>query len=276
MTNKELIEHVCAENLGADYLYELQTQLDEELKKPVSEQDFDRIEDLTEAISVLNGTDQFISKRAEMGLAKVKADIHQNQHRKIRIRRRWVAACICAVLIGSNAWSYTAYGMNAFSAAYQIFTGGIVIDFSKHDPTSSEAGNVYAEEMKQICAEHNIDARIPTYIPDGFSPTENYGSINDLDLYTSVSFYFQLEAKKLILQMKYIKTDEVDIPLGIPSDQHNISEQVIDNTVVTVSKEDNQFTAAFMIDRIQYSICADGVDYDECQRILESFFKTVR
>ena len=73
--------------------------------------------------------------------------------------------------------------------------------------------------------------------------------------------------------MTHIKTDEVSIPFGIPSDYHNISEQVIDNTVVTVSKEDNQFTAAFMIDRIQYSICADGLDYDECQRVLESMFK---
>lgn len=272
MTNKELIEHMRTENLGMYYLIELQAGLDEELKKPVSEQDFDRIEDLTEAISVLNGTDQFISKRTEIGIARVKADIHQNKHRKIRIRRRWIAACICAALIGSNAWSYTAYGMNAFSAAYQIFTGGIVIDFSKHDPSSSEAGNVYAEEMQQICSEHNIDARIPTYVPEGFSPTENYGSVNDLDLYASVSFYFRQKAKKLIIQMTHIKRDEVSIPFGIPSDHHNISEQVIDNTVVTVSKEDNQFTAAFMIDRIQYVICADGVDYDECQRVLESFF----
>ncbi|MCQ2417848.1 MAG: hypothetical protein MJ071_08570 [Oscillospiraceae bacterium] len=272
MTNKELSEHMRVEHLGADYLHELQIQLDKELKKPVPEQDFDRIEDLTEAISVLNGTDHFISKRTAIGIDRVKANIHHNQHKKINIHRRWIAACIVAVLIGTNALSYKAYGMNAFSAAYQIVTGGIVIDFSKHDPTTSEARNVYAEEMQNLCSEHNIDARIPTYIPDGFSPTENYGSINDLDLYTSVSFYFQLKTKKLIIQMKYIKTDEVSIPFGIPSDQHNISEQVIDNTVVTVSKEDNQFTAAFMIDQIQYSICADGVDYDECQRILESFF----
>ena len=171
MTNKELIEHMRTENLGMYYLIELQAGLDEELKKPVSEQDFDRIEDLTEAISVLNGTDQFISKRTEIGIARVKADIHQNKHRKIRIRRRWIAACICAALIGSNAWSYTAYGMNAFSAAYQIFTGDLSGDTLSNiqwgdgitEAGKTAYGNAAAKAESLVGTEGRIFARPHTH-----------------------------------------------------------------------------------------------------------------
>lgn len=40
-----------------------------------------------------------------------------------------------------------------------------------------------------------------------------------------------------------------------------------------ILKEDNQFTAAFLEDNIVYVIFADGLSYDECQKVIESLAK---
>lgn len=273
MTNRELIERVYSNHSDAEYLRELQDCLNDELKKPVSEQDFDLIEDITEAIAVLNGTEQYVSTRTEQGIAKIKNDIQQQRRKKMRIRFGGIAACIAAVLIGTNVLSYSVYGQNVFSAATQVLKKEVVVDFSKQDSTSIEVGNAYEEDMRQICAEHNMDVHLPTYIPEGFEPTEYFIDFTELDCQKILSFYFKKGSKKLIFMAIQILTEEGNIPLGIPCDEHHVSEQVIDNTVVTVVKEDNQFNAVFMIDQVQYQVCSDGVDYDECQRVLESCFE---
>ena len=273
MTDKELLARISSADPDAEYRQELQEQLMEELNKPVSEQDFDLIEDLTETIAILDGTEQFIGKRTELGISKVKQNIQYQKRRKRKFRRKWIAACACVVLIGSNIFSYTAYGMNAFSAAYQFYKGGFVIDFSKQKNITVADDNPYAEDMKKICSEHDIDALLPTKMPEGFSPTNNYGEYIDLDELSVLSFYFQNGSKKLIIRYSKIKSDETGIPLGISSDHHNISEQSINGTVITISKEDGQYTAAFMIDEIQYTFYAEGIDYDYCQIILHSIFE---
>jgi len=273
MTDKELLARISSADPDAEYRQELQGQLTAELNKPVSEQDFDLIEDLTEAIAALDGTEQFIDKRTELGISRVKQNIQYQTRRKRTVLRKWIAVCACIVLIGSNVFSYTAYGMNAFSAAYQLFKGGFVIDFSKQKNISVADHNPYAEDMRKICSEHDIDALLPTKMPEGFSPANNYGEYTDLDVLSMLSFYFQSGSKKLIIRYSKIKSDETDISLGVSSDHHNISEQIINGTVITISKEDGQYTAAFMIDEIQYTFYADGIDYDNCQIILHSMFE---
>ena len=91
MTNRELIERVYSNHSDAEYLRELQDCLNDELKKPVSEQDFDLIEDITEAIAVLNGTEQYVSTRTEQGIVKIKKDIQQQRRKKMNAK-----FCICS------------------------------------------------------------------------------------------------------------------------------------------------------------------------------------
>ena len=59
-------------------------------------------------------------------------------------------------------------------------------------------------------------------------------------------------------------------PIGIASDHYNITEQMVNDTIVYISKEEQQYTAAFMVDDTQYVLAADGVDYDECYQVLIS------
>lgn len=67
--------------------------------------------------------------------------------------------------------------------------------------------------------------------------------------------------------------ETVPPPIGIPTEQYEISEQLINNTLISVMKEDEQYTATFIIDKTQYIIYAEHLDYDECQKVLDSFYE---
>ena len=71
MNRNELLEYMRNYNPDQDFLDELQQQLTDELAKPVSEQNYDLIDELTEAISVLNGTEEQIRTTAEAGIGRV-------------------------------------------------------------------------------------------------------------------------------------------------------------------------------------------------------------
>ena len=75
----------------------------------------------------------------------------------------------------------------------------------------------------------------------------------------------------MIQIMDYDHPDNMP-PMGVPSDHYNISEQIIDDITVCVSEEDQQFTAVFEEDTIQYMLYIDKSDYAEGQKILDSMF----
>lgn len=260
-------------NPDAAFLAELQERLSNELKKSVDELDYDRIDEMTEAIAVLTGKDEVINERVSAGIERTLAVLHRKEKQRKISRICRAAAIACAiVLIATNVWSYSAYGMNAFSAAYQFLNGGITVDLTVPTDEGKEAGNKYAQDMQDKCAEHHISAQIPRYIPAGFAPTENYGKLIETDLYKDLLFYFGKGNAKLFLQVREFADQSTITPIGIPTDTHNISEQVIDGTTIHIVKEDQEYRAVFLIDRTQYALGADHLDYDECQRVLESLF----
>ena len=163
--------------------------------------------------------------------------------------------------------------MNAFSAAYQIVNGGIIVDLNSRDSEEVYSGNPYADDMKRICAENGADILIPSYIPEGFKPTDGYGEFDETSTGNDLLFYFRKNNKKLnIFVAEYSDTSDL-LPVGIPTDHYEISEQIIQNTLITVMKEDDQYTAAFTINKTQYIIYSEHLDFDECQRVLYSFFE---
>jgi hypothetical protein len=273
MEKHELSKYLQTKNADAEYLRELQQQLDEEMEKPVEEQDLDRIDELTKAISVLNGTDEFLAQRAEHGIRQLRQTVLRTRRKK-RIRRSaYAAVCACAVLAVSNVCSYIAYGTDAFSAVYQIIKGGITFDLTQQSDTPSETGNPYLQEMQQICAEHDMDILLPSYIPAGFEPaSETYIGYHKLNGSQNIKFDF----RKKKIKLQFIAEEYFSIgnytPMCIPSDEYNVSVQTINGNSIYITKEDKQFNAIFLIGNIQYAIFTDGLDYDECQRVLESFF----
>ncbi len=67
----------------------------------------------------------------------------------------------------------------------------------------------------------------------------------------------------------YENSDDIP-PIGIPTDTYNLVETEINGQTSFVLKEDGQFTATFLNNNIVYVITSNKLDYDECQKVVES------
>lgn len=268
MTDKELLQEIQAEQ---ELLLDARNRLQAEIDKPADMRDYDLIQELTAKITMLDGSEEWIQQRTEKGIRLVQAEIWHH-FRKKRIRMvRILVSCAC-LLLCCNIGSYKVYGMDMFSAAYRLIKGGIVFDLTQQDDAPEEAGNCYLEEMQKICAEHDMEILLPSYIPSGFQPAAVYGKYVYGKRSKEMEFYFKKGKIKLNFNIEEFQDIDSYIPLGIPSDEQNISKQVINGTTVYIVKEDNQFNALFLVGTTQYAIFTDGLDYDVCQRVLDSFF----
>ncbi|MBQ6039222.1 MAG: DUF4367 domain-containing protein [Oscillospiraceae bacterium] len=270
MTDHELLEKINSDDDEQQLLHNAKAQLDIEINKPFNQRDYDLIDKLTKQIALLDGTDEWIQRRSQTGVKLMQAEMLK-RHKSITMKKIYIAApCILTIIILiSNALTISVWGTNVFSAVYQIIKGGVTIDFSKESEIIQEDFTTYSDEMKQICEQYNIPAKIPTYIPNGFVPSENYGTF--YDTLTKQVLFFNFKRNQEILNFQISKiTSSDNSSLGIPTDHHNISIQAINGTTVHIMKEDSQYSAAFMIDDVQYLIATDRLDYDECQKILDS------
>ena len=273
MTDQELLRKIQIDD-DNELLNELQKKLMQEFAKPVQNQDFDLIDDLIKTIDEITGENRRTDEIAEKGILAVQRENHRLiSNRRIK-RLRWIVPAACLMLIvGTNVWTYTAYGMNAFSAAYQALNGGINVNLNSIHTQEVYSGNPFADEMKSICEENHITARIPGYIPEGFSPSDIYGDKQILSDRTILSFHFYNSNKKLNIGITVFNTLTDPSSIGIPTDHYEVTEQIVEDTVISVIKEESQYTATFVIEHTQYLIYADQLDYDECQRILNSMFQ---
>ena len=277
MTDNELRKTIESDDTDQLMLALLQDKLDTELEKPDDELDIEKINQITATIDIITGTDQVTAEKSQQGIQKLKQELHQQRgRRRIRVLK-WIAACACLILIVSNIWSFSAYGMNSFSAAYQLLSNGIVID-TQDDESEPYSSDAYYDEMRTLCRNNGFpeDVLVPSYIPEGFKPAPEFGEVHSDDIQCTIRFDYQIGRTRLVFYMIQNSDEEYIQPIGIPSTEYNISEQVIGDTTVHIQKErkDRQYWAVFQIGLTQYIIVSDGLDYDECQRVLESMFET--
>ena len=276
MTEQELLKAIQSDDTDQIMLAALQSKLDSELERPDDELDIDKINRITATIDIITGNDRITAERSQPGIDKIKQELHQqSRHSRIRIIK-WAAACACFLLIVSNIWSFSAYGMNSFSAAYQLMRGGIVID-TRNGESETYSSDAYFDEMRSLCRKNGFpdDVLLPSYIPEGFKPTPECGKVYSDEIRNVIDFYFQSSSSVLDLTIMEYKSKENIQPWGIPSTEYNITEQVFGDTTVHIQKErkDHQYWAVFQIGLTQYMLFSDGLDYDECQRVLESMFE---
>ena len=272
MTDLELLKNIQSDD-EQELLQDAKVQLDAELRKPSDQRNYDMIDELTKRITLLNGTSESIKKRSQTGIRLMQAEI-QKQSKAVHIKRAYIVlpCALAIVILLSNALTISAFGTNVFSAVYRIITGGVTVDFSKETEAVQDEGNAYYDEMKQLCEDHDMPVQIPAYIPAGFIPTDIYGEFVDSPVKSFVSFYFKRNKEKLQFRFTVPKDDSAS-KVGIPSDHHNITEQEINGVTVHVVKEETRYTAVFMTGDIQYFMFAEGLDYDECQKVLESMIQ---
>lgn len=266
MENKDyILEKIRSDSsFGKLNAEELEKQLDRELAKP--NPDYDLVDELTAAILEARGK---VVKEID-----VQSEIRTIKQKSIKHFKcpKWAitVSAACLVLICANTVSVAAWGTNIFSAFVQFTKGDLTIDFSKQEqniislPTSEN--DPYG--IKEKCAEYDIYPMIPYYLPDGFKLTDFKENI--LSHSTDLRFFYKNDNAKLILSYEaYKNTDDIP-PIGIPTDSYNLVETEINGQTVFILKEDSQFTATFLNNNIVYIITSNKLDYDECQKVVES------
>lgn len=260
-------------DMKEDMIADLQRELKEEMSKPSSQWDCEKISEITETIHNLS-CDRKIETNETGKTALIKkvkkAKASKSPKKKIYRRIGAVAACLL-IGVGINAASLSVVGMNMFSAIYQITKGGVTIDMNKKEvielPTTAD--DPYG--MKAKCAEYDMYPLTPSYIPEKFELVNLV--VDELSSFTHIIFQYKDSGIKLNFDFCQYNEGEEIPPIGIPTDTYNIVEEEINGHTMYILKEDSQFTAAFLEDNIVYVIFADGLDYEKCQKVVESLAK---
>lgn len=267
MENKAyILEKIRSDgSFGKPDAEELEKQLDRELSKP--DPDYDLADELTAAILEARGKSiKEPDVQAEIETIKNKAD---NGIRRFRCPK-WAAAAsaACLVLIAANTVSAAAWNKNIVSAIIEFTKDGFSVTFNKKDvielPTSED--DPYG--IKAKCAEYDVYPITPYYLPEGFKLTACKENI--LSHSTDLRFFYENGNAKLILSYEAYKNSYDIPPIGIPSDTYNLQEVEVNGQTMFVLKEDGQFTATFLNGGIVCVITSNKLDYNECQKVVES------
>lgn len=265
---KELSEKINSDkHFKSEAYLHMKRQLDEETSKPLRKRNFDKIEQLTEAMSeLLYDTDTDCSE----GISKLYSRIEQEKiknRKPIRVIKKFLPAVCCAVVIfAANCISVAAWNKNIVSAVIEFTKGGFSVSFDKKDtvelPTSENDPYGFIAKL----AEYDIVFETPFYLPDGFS----LGHLGHNENSNAASVTFDFYNGKQSISIGYDKFYNEVGQIGIPSDHYNISETEINGYPAIISKEDNQFTITYQKDKTVFFMFTQDVPYDECEKIVKS------
>ena len=270
MEDNRKIDLEIIEKLNADSSIENQSL--EQLRREYAEErakknpDYALVGELAMIIAQKEG-----AKPENIDVPECVAEIKRRAGIKHRIfaPKRLAAACIPLVLLlGLNAYTINAQGVNVFKALVDFVQGGVLIGFEDEPkdvvelPTSENDPYGFVAKL----AEYGIEFETPHYIPDGFVLTTIDTNCNDIG--QSVCFIFENNNENFSTEYtKYFN----EIPkIGIPSDYHNISETEVNGSPAVVSKEDDQYTIIYQKDKKEFFMFADKVPYEECDKIVDS------
>lgn len=272
MNNKDIIKQVLneADSFQSKSTAELREMLDKELSKSDDETDYGLVDELTTAIIESDGKNRLT---VDVNKELDKLQNRTEKHSRIINFPKWAVglSAACIMLFCVNCISVAAWDMNIISAVIKFTKGGFSVNFGEHEndvdvielPTSEDDPyGIIAE-----CAKYDIYFETPHYIPDGFVLTDIDSNVNE-DYANDVRFIYWNGEKHFSISYKRYWNEAGSI--GIPSDHYNISETTVNGTHAIVSKEDNQYTIIYQKGKFVFFMFADGVPYDECEKIIES------
>lgn len=267
---KDLAEKINADREFTMEAYNyIRSELDKETTKPLRKRDFDRIEQLTAQLNELTGDNSDSEQPDTSELYKRIRNYEKTSKKPFSVMKRFAPVLCCMVLVlAANCITVLAYDMNIISAVIKFTQGGFSVDFGNQPekivlPTSED--DPYGLIAK--LAEYDIEFETPHYIPEGFVLTEVDTNVNE-NYANTVRFIFRKNKQTISIDYERYWNDVGQI--GIPSDHYNISETEINGSPAIVSKEDNQYTITYQKDKTVFFMFADGVPYDECEKIVES------
>ena len=265
MTEQELLQTITQERLA-----ELQGELDQVLAQPESELDADQINALTAEIDRLSGGDQATAAQAQQGIQQLKQNLRaQKRQRCIRHILR-AAAAVCGLLLAVNLGFYLVRGKSVFAGLQEHRSTGIVLQLD--GIPAKPAQNPCADEMQQAYAELGIAPRIPAYLPNGFLPGTPFSNAETVEQSAKIVFHFARARQTLTVKAQQFSGAPGLYLFGTDSDDFTDTVQQIGDVTVYTVKEKQHYTAAFQIGQTQYTLEANGLDFDECQLVLASMF----
>ena len=274
MTNEKLAELMNENHADLEYLEELLDSLREEMSKPKEERNYEEINELTDARSVICGSEEYFRERTDEGISRLKQNLNDSGNIKKRrfVWRRLVPAVAAAIIITTNVLAYSVFGMNAFSSAIRILDGSIQISYNNTDDKKAE--NPYSQQMLEKCNETGFTPLIPKYLPPNMKPTDVWGRVHNEGNIPDIRFGLSKDNKKLIFQFINVMGTSNGIELGIPMKTHDISEETIAGvTVYFIKKTSTEFHVSFKKEQIVYIISSDGIKEDEFRKVLNSMFE---
>lgn len=271
---KELAQKITSDKDFEKNAFEyLKKQLDEENIKPSGKRDYDKIAALTAELCELSDgsgqtADDFKSQKRKLYKKVSEYDTKKNRASIKAFRKVIPILCTAAVMLVANCVSVMAWNMNVFSLVVELTQGGVSIDFSNEKdkitlPTSED--DPYGITGK--CEEMNIFVETPHYLPDGFTLVDFESELNDFADY--IGFTFEKGSQKISISVQNYHDGDLS-NVCIPSDDHNISEITICNHQAILSKEENQMNLIFNSGSCVINIFTDDVDYEECDKIINS------
>ena len=272
MNSKNIIENVPreSESFRDKSASELREMLDRELSKPDKQIDYGLVDRLTTSVLEVEGRKR-LAVDVDDELDKFRNRVSK-RNRKFFLPKWAVSLSVaCIVLFCANCISVSAWSMNIFKALVNFVQGGVLIGFEDRQEESvielpTSENDKYG--IREKCAEYGVYPLVPEYLPDGFQLTDIETEANKY--YLRVIFYYNKGSTILNIDFQQFYNSE-DIPtIGIPSDTHNITEKEINGQTMYILEEDNQFTATFLRNNMIYLIFSDGLDYEECDKIVNS------
>lgn len=263
--DKKMIERQMFD-LDKEILSDLKRNLTEEMSKPSDERDETLISELNEMIAQTE--EELISaskKRSLDNIMKMLDEHEKPKHIKLYKRLSIVAACLL-VFLGLNTASLKVFGQNMFSATYQLAKGSITISTEKPDHSDIVTSPSDPYGMKAKCAEYGFFPDTPSYIPEGFVLEKIDVDSDD----SSDSIIFAFRKDNMILNFFYTnyKTNDEISSFIFPTDTYNVTEELINGNTIYILKEERQFSSVYIDRGIEYSMFAENLDYDECEKIL--------
>ncbi len=255
MDKNEFIEKLA--DLDDEILSELNEELDEELNKTMKNRDERKIIELSNAIADIKGytpSEEDVKRSTEAILAKL--DNKVPKRRKVIKTLSTAAACLVAVVVLNQGIAY-AFDVKMFPKLYEVVDGAIVIHM---DQDRKETQQILSE-IKTKCAEYDISSPIITYLPEGFALTKIDYKYNTLKIW--------LDKGDIRVSMIYVFNVNGG-NVGLPSDEGNVEEKVINGKPYLISMEDNQYRALYVSDKFVFNYTSLGLDYQEAENMVNS------
>ncbi|MBD5142375.1 MAG: DUF4367 domain-containing protein [Ruminococcus sp.] len=268
------------EDLKEQFIQEINTALNKELKKSAKKRDYDKIEELTQAYTELMGVEAQVETSMQRCISEVKSKVSPKRKITRKMRVVFAGISVAVMLFVMNIITVSAFDMNIFSFIVHIADN----DFSVNFLASNE---VSPEEIIQLpvtlddpygmiaeCAKYEIYPETPHYLPEDYVLTLcRYVDMPSYEKYVKFTFTNQHNAKQSIMFVYDLYEDKESISnTKFSNVEHHLNEIEINGNpaILAEEKKDKQFTVVYVLDTLTISIFTQDVSWEEVDKVINS------